>query len=121
MRAESTGRFATHQVRAGQAARRPGQRTRSTGLDLVSGGAKVVGSAKRRRGGRALQHGSIVLRRHPRGGQEPGIEDLLGRPLDLDRLQDRLAEGLAAALGLELEITELPAAVTARARAGRLD
>ncbi|MCB9832306.1 MAG: lipoate--protein ligase [Planctomycetes bacterium] len=92
---------------------------RSTALDLVAGGRKLVGSAKRRRGGRALQHGSIVLRGHERGGGGPGIEDLLGRELPIDRFQDAMAERLAASLGLRLETIPLPEEI--RLRAGGAD
>jgi hypothetical protein len=45
-------------------------------MDLVRAGEKVVGSAKRRKDGRALQHGSIVLGREPIDG---GVDGLFGR------------------------------------------
>jgi lipoate-protein ligase A len=38
---------------------------RATELDLVADGRKIVGSAQRRRPGRILQHGSILLEDHP--------------------------------------------------------
>ena len=86
---------------------------RSTAMDLVCAGEKIVGSAKRRRGGRALQHGSIVLRGHPRGGSGHGIEDLLGGPVDAEALGRRFVEVLAASLGLEVREGPLPDAVLA--------
>ena len=51
---------------------------RNTG-DLIAGGAKVGGSAQRRRGGAVLQHGSFLLRRSTAAPELPGIEDLFPR------------------------------------------
>ena len=60
---------------------------RSTG-DLLLGASKVGGSAQRRRGGRVLQHGSLLLRRSAAAPELPGIEDLTrqGRPWEEWRL-----------------------------------
>jgi lipoate-protein ligase A len=48
--------------------------------DVLLDGAKVLGSAQRRRQGAVLQHGSL-LRRSSRAATElPGLDDLAGRP-----------------------------------------
>jgi lipoate-protein ligase A len=79
--------------------------------ELVAGGGKLVGSAQRRAGGRALQHGSILLERpDPRawavlGDSGPGaareavgLFDVVGQRLSLRQLEGALAAGLAARL-----------------------
>ena len=67
--------------------------------DVVVDGAKVVGSAQRRRTHALLQHGSILLGRSDVAPELPGIMDLAGHPLAVDRLVDewlpRLSERLA--------------------------
>lgn len=50
--------------------------------DVVQGGAKIVGSAQRRRAGAVLQHGSLLLARSPATPELPGLEDL--SPIDED-------------------------------------
>jgi lipoate-protein ligase A len=67
--------------------------------DLLSGNAKLVGSAQRRIAGRVLQHGSLLLGR--RFAAHPGAD--LGEPA-AERVADwigRFIETLAAALSLE--------------------
>ena len=44
--------------------------------DLVCQGAKIVGSAQRRRSGAILQHGSMLLRRSSITPEFPGVADL---------------------------------------------
>ncbi|MEZ6194232.1 MAG: lipoate--protein ligase [Planctomycetota bacterium] len=88
---------------------------RSTALDLAVGSRKLVGSAKRRRGGRALQHGSIILRPHPENGEVAGLADLASSPIDREILGAAFARQLAAALGLEPRFEPLPAPIAARA------
>lgn len=73
---------------------------RSTALDLVVGDRKLVGSAKRRRAGRALQHGSIILRAHPENGRVAGLLEEAREPVDLVAFRARFAEELARRLGL---------------------
>ncbi len=49
--------------------------------DIVVAGAKIVGSAQRRRRGAVLQHGSVLLRVSPLVPELPGLFDLVpGRP-----------------------------------------
>lgn len=69
--------------------------------DLTAGGAKVTGSAQRRRDGAVLQHGSILL------AASPGLPELVGlneaRPgttLEIESLAPRVTESIAAALGV---------------------
>jgi lipoyl(octanoyl) transferase len=59
---------------------------RRTCSDIVYDGAKIVGSAQRRRRGAVLQHGSILLAKSRFAPELPGIEELAGitvRPADL--------------------------------------
>ncbi|MDP6423110.1 MAG: hypothetical protein QGG14_00065 [Planctomycetota bacterium] len=76
-----------------------------THLDLMdTDGHKVFGSAQRRRGGRILWHGSLILARHELTaftGHLPGIL--------ADSLAPSLARELAATLGLELRRANAPA------------
>ena len=46
--------------------------------DLVCQGAKIVGSAQRRRSGAILQHGSMLLRHSSFTPEFPGVGDLVG-------------------------------------------
>ncbi|HGY91789.1 MAG TPA: lipoate--protein ligase family protein [Planctomycetes bacterium] len=72
---------------------------RATSMDVMAGGKKLVGSAKRRRGGRALQHGSILLRAHPAQPHSVGLLDLAPRPLAEAEIMEALHnafEGLLA-------------------------
>lgn len=66
----------------------------STDLDLVWDGAKGIGSAQRRSGGRVLHHGSIKLGRTP-------LEE--GVAVVREHAPGVSAEGLAAEIGRELE------------------
>lgn len=83
--------------------------------ELVAGGGKLVGSAQRRAGGRALQHGSILLARpdpdawRVLGSSGPaaaadsiGLFQLLGSRPSLRRLTGLLAGGLAHRLDVPL-------------------
>lgn len=69
--------------------------------DLVLDGAKVLGSAQRRRRGALLQHGSLLLQGSPRAPEHPGLEERGGRQIAADSWADRLAEIVTRALGLE--------------------
>lgn len=53
---------------------------RRTCFDIVSGNAKIVGSAQRRRRGSILQHGSILLAQSAFAPELLGIEELTGKP-----------------------------------------
>lgn len=85
------------------------------GLDLLdSAGAKAVGSAQRRRAGRFLHHGSIVL-------EAPPGQAWCGQiALPSEALATALGEHIPAALSLEPEVLgALPPAIQERADALR--
>ncbi len=71
---------------------------RSTALDLVAKGRKLVGSAKRRRRGRALQHGSILLSPHPRQPEAITLAELWPKAPSAQDLGRRLATTIGAKL-----------------------
>ncbi len=86
---------------------------RITGLDLVlPDGRKVFGSAQRRRRGRCLQHGSLVLNAHP---QTPFTGSLPG--VDAAELERAIADHVAARLGLAGKPGRLPQATLEHATA----
>jgi lipoate-protein ligase A len=84
----------------------------STALDLVWDGAKGVGSAQRRTGGRVLHHGSIKLGRTE---LEEGVAVLRARAPDVT------AEGLAGEIAREFERTLGIELVRAAVRAEEAD
>jgi len=79
------------------------------GEDLVAAGAKVVGSAQRRRAGAILQHGSLLLKRSATTPELPGVGDLADAPTEPRAWAVLVAERLCAALDLEPAPSELPA------------
>lgn len=68
--------------------------------DLVVGGAKIAGSAQRRRRGAVLQHGSLLLAASPAAPELPGVAEAAGLALEADLLRDRWTAHLAASLDL---------------------
>jgi len=72
---------------------------RGDDFDVVFGGAKILGSAQRRRKGAILQHGSLLLRRSRHALKFPGILDLTKDAFDAAvlawRLSDRIADLLS--------------------------
>ena len=68
--------------------------------DIVIGGAKVVGSAQRRRAGAVLQHGSLLLARAAATPELPGLAELAGDWVADALWPDRLAACIPVALGL---------------------
>jgi lipoate-protein ligase A len=77
--------------------------------DVIADGAKIVGSAQRRRGGAVLQHGSVLLSRSAYAEELPGLRDLsrlettlepLGLANDESNWPDRLTQTIASALSL---------------------
>lgn len=66
---------------------------RATDLDLLAAGRKLLGSAQRRTGARLLQHGSLLIHRHP---LQPGTAALSDH-LDPSPGPAALAEHLARA------------------------
>lgn len=74
--------------------------------DLVLDGAKVVGSAQRRRPSAVLQHGSVLLHRSPSVPELPGLGELAS--VDVERLaREPLGERFFHALGLEPEASSI--------------
>lgn len=72
---------------------------RATELDLTADGAKIVGSAQRRKPGRILQHGSILLRDHPLQPGTSSVAGVVGRTVDPATFAVALARAFAAAFG----------------------
>jgi len=98
---------------------------RRTCGDVVYQGAKIVGSAQRRRRGAVLQHGSILLARSPHAPELLGIGELTGiaiSPADLIAAwRPRLQACLGAAAAAELSGRErLRADALVRDRFGAL-
>ncbi len=87
-------------------------------LDLVAGGAKLLGSAQRRIKNAVLQHGSLILGRHFDQQPSSAVHELAGRPINLNELMHGVADIIAAKLGMALqtaglndaELAALPAA-----------
>jgi lipoate-protein ligase A len=75
---------------------------RRTCFDIVSSGAKIVGSAQRRRRGAILQHGSVLLTRSQFAPELPGIEQIAGKPIALAELIDHWPPQLTGSLGRKM-------------------
>jgi lipoate-protein ligase A len=90
---------------------------RRTCSDIVYGGAKIVGSAQRRRRGAVLQHGSILLARSQFAPELPGIEDLAGVTIEPDALPTRWPPHLASRLRASFRTAELSQTEQCRAEA----
>lgn len=71
-----------------------------TAGDLVSGGAKVVGSAQRKLRGALLQHGGILLHRSAFAPSLPGLFELTGRDIRPEELAARLTAKFATAFAV---------------------
>jgi lipoate-protein ligase A len=72
--------------------------------DLLSGAAKIVGSAQRKQRGALLQHGAILLARSPHTPSLPGLHELAGfDPLRVDELQAALLDAFSQDTGWRLE------------------
>jgi lipoate-protein ligase A len=74
---------------------------RRSSLDVLVGGAKVVGSAQRRHQGALLQHGSILLARSRHADGLPGLADLSRSTLCRDALVEDWSQRLGKQFGLE--------------------
>jgi lipoate-protein ligase A len=77
--------------------------------DLTCAGHKIVGSAQRKRRQALLQHGAILLARSEYTLELPGIQELTGRRLDVQSLQ----EAIVAQLQLETGWDAMPDVWTA--------
>ena len=75
--------------------------------DIVCGGAKIVGSAQRRRKGAVLQHGSILLARSTAAPELPGIGEVAAVSIARADFSDRWLPALASRLGARPDPGEL--------------
>ena len=82
--------------------------------DLVCQGAKIVGSAQRRRSGAILQHGSMLLRHSSFTPEFPGLGDLAPGSTDARYWSELVGAELCGALGLVPAIEEIPALLRQR-------
>ena len=74
--------------------------------DVLLAGAKIAGSAQRRRNGAVLQHGSLLLSKSPQAPELAGVEDLAGRPMNTEELARGWTERLSQCLGLRFTAAE---------------
>jgi lipoate-protein ligase A len=63
--------------------------------DVMLHGAKIVGSAQRRRRGALLQHGSILLMRSPHAPALPGLTELTGRLVEAREVMEAVVTQLS--------------------------
>jgi lipoate-protein ligase A len=70
--------------------------------DLLIGPAKVAGSAQRRHRGALMQHGAVLLSASPYAPELPGIYDLGGPNLSVEKTCRAVAESFARTTGLDL-------------------
>ena len=70
--------------------------------DVVIGDAKVVGSARRKRLGAVLQHGSILLAASPFTPRLTGIRELVGVTIEAGLLAQAMAEAFQRTTSWEL-------------------
>jgi lipoate-protein ligase A len=76
--------------------------------DIVTDGAKIVGSAQRRRAGAVLQHGSVLLARSWRAPELLGLCDLAKVSADPWEWSERLIGSIPRALGLRPSALRVP-------------
>jgi lipoate-protein ligase A len=84
--------------------------------DVLLRGAKVCGSAQRRKRGAILQHGSLLLERSVRAPELPGIFDLAAATISQAELIAGWREELTRQPGLDCEPGELLPGETESAR-----
>ncbi|REK09469.1 MAG: lipoate--protein ligase [Planctomycetota bacterium] len=85
-------------------------------LDVLSGSAKICGSAQRRRRGAVLQHGSLLLAASSHAPQLPGLVELTNQELSPRSLAQSWQAAIAGRLQLRLEPAELGETARRRAR-----
>ena len=82
---------------------------RSDPRDVVLAEHKIIGSAQRRRKGKILQHGSVLLRASELTPEIPGVADLNAK-FRIDEFECLFPETLAAAVATDFRVMpELPA------------
>ncbi|MCP4787801.1 MAG: lipoate--protein ligase [Fuerstiella sp.] len=77
---------------------------RSDPRDVILAEHKVTGSAQRRRRGKILQHGSVLLRASGLTPEIPGVADLKAS-FSIDEFERCLPEKLAAAVATDFRLT----------------
>jgi lipoate-protein ligase A len=75
--------------------------------DIICGGAKIVGSAQRRRRGAVLQHGSILLARSAAAPELPGVTEVAAVGITPAELTERWLPTLATRLGAQANLGKL--------------
>ncbi len=84
--------------------------------DLICDGAKVGGSAQRRLKNAIIQHGSLLLSQSEQAPELPGLKELSGSAVDVEKLSDSVAVRLAKSMELEFVVGEVSHAETSRAQ-----
>jgi lipoate-protein ligase A len=80
---------------------------RRTSGDVIVESSKICGSAQRRRRGGVLQHGGVLLAHSAAAPQLPGVLEVAGQALPAEALMELWLPQLRAALGVDLEPSEL--------------
>lgn len=75
---------------------------RRAACDVMIAGAKIAGSAQRRKRHALLQHGSVLLGTSPAAPELPGIRELAGVEVPATQLAHRWAQRLSCRLGVSL-------------------
>lgn len=83
--------------------------------DVLVEGAKVAGSAQRRRAGAVLQHGSVLLAASSAAPELPGVGQFSAAPISGETLVEAWLDRLAAQLGLQPVRASYEAALRRRA------
>jgi lipoate-protein ligase A len=78
----------------------------STPGDLLMGGAKIAGSAQRKRHGALLQHGGILLATSPLTPSLPGIRELTRVDVSAESLRAALVEHFARRTGWAIKAAD---------------
>lgn len=85
-----------------------------TAGDLIAGSAKIVGSAQRRQRGALMQHGAVLLAASPATPSLPGVRELTGTDLPVERLGGAILGAFSRSTGWGLEPSDLTGAEQAR-------
>jgi len=81
----------------------------------VGSGWKILGSAQRRHRGAILQHGSLLVERSPAAAELPGLRDLTGVAVTVERLAAALPATLGGVLSAEVQQSRLSPALRSAA------
>ncbi|MEQ8791867.1 MAG: lipoate--protein ligase family protein [Pirellulaceae bacterium] len=75
--------------------------------DVLVAGAKVAGSAQRRRHGALLQHGSLLLAKSECAAELDGLAELVGRQVFATDMVERWSSAIARRLNMKIQSSEL--------------